>query len=107
MLCKVSPSSSPLRGEISYDLIMEYNMSFVEGSYRIGNGNWQVFIFRKDAIEIAEVTSGHWSSGVTGLFVRVPLSVRLNKKAIELLMTERLGVTQWREVRGPDSMQLR
>jgi hypothetical protein len=107
MLCKDSPSKLPLQGEISYDLVMADDMSFVEGSYRVGNGNWQVFIFRKDAIEIPEIISGHWPSGVTGIFVRVPISIRLNKKAIELLMTERLGVAQWCEVQGPDSMQLR
>jgi hypothetical protein len=96
-----------MQGEISYDLIMEDDMSFVEGSYRIGNGAWQVFIFRKDPIERPEVTSGHWPSGVTGVFVRVPPSVRLNKQVVEQMMSEWLGVSGWREVRGPDSIQLR
>jgi hypothetical protein len=96
-----------MQGEISYDLIMQDDMSFVEGTYRIGNGNWQVFIIRKDPIEREEVTSGHWSSGVTGLFARVPVAVGLNKQTVERLMSEWLGVARWHEVLGPDSLQLR
>lgn len=103
MLSKVS--SVP--GEISYDLIMEDDMDFAEGTYRVGNGTWKVFIFRKDPIERPEFTLGHWPSGVTGIFVRVPVSARLSKQTIEQWMTDYLGVTQWCEVRGPDSMQLR
>lgn len=96
-----------MKGEISYDLLMEDDMSFVEGSYRVANGNWQVFIFRKDPVERAEVTAGRWSSGVTGVFIRVPLSVRLNKEVVQQMMSERLKVDSWHEVHGPDSMQLR
>ncbi|HEY7326012.1 MAG TPA: hypothetical protein VH592_00120 [Gemmataceae bacterium] len=98
---------SPSSGEISYDLVMEDDNSFAEGTYRVGNDNWQVFIFRKDPIESPEFTSGRWPSGVTGIFVRVPVSARLNKQTIEKLLKDYLGVSQWREVRGPDSMQLR
>jgi hypothetical protein len=96
-----------MQGEISYDLIMQDDMTFVEGSYRIGEGDWQVFIIRKDPVEKQEVTQGRWPSGVTGVFARVPLPVGLNKQAVERLMSELLGVLRWREVRGPDSMQLR
>jgi hypothetical protein len=35
-----------MKGEISYDLVMENDMSFVEGTYRIENGEWRVFILR-------------------------------------------------------------
>jgi hypothetical protein len=96
-----------MRGEISYDLVMEDSMSFVEGSYRIGKGNWQVFIFRKDPIEKLEVTLGTWPSGVNGVFVRLPLCFPLNKQIVEQIMAEQLEMDGWDEVRGPDSMQLR
>ena len=94
-------------GEISYDLIMEDDMSFVEGAFRIGHADWQVFIFRKDPIEQIEVKSGHWASSVTGLFVRIPSSFCLNKQFVIKTLTEYSRVEEWREVRGPDSMQLR
>jgi hypothetical protein len=96
-----------MKGEISYDLVMVDDMSFVEGTFRIGNGEWQVFIFRKDSIEQPELTSGRWGSGVTGVFVRLPLCVRLNKQLVEHTMSEQWKVDEWCEVRGPDSMQLR
>jgi hypothetical protein len=96
-----------MEGEISYDLVMLDDMSFVEGTYRIGGGKWQVFIFRKDRIAHAQIKQGHWESGVSGIFVRVPTSVCLNKQMVELIMSDSLGVTKWREMKGPDSMQLR
>jgi hypothetical protein len=99
--------SSPSSGEISYDLVMEDDNSFAEGTYRVGKVNWQVFIFRKGPIERPEFTSSRWPSGVTGIFVRVPVSARSNKQTIEQLMTDYLGITKWREVRGPDSIQFR
>lgn len=96
-----------MQGEISYDLVMEDDMSFVEGSYRVAKGDWQVFILRKDSIERTVITIGGWPSGVTGVFVRVPRFVRLNKHSVEHLLSDKLGVDNWLEVRGPDSMRLR
>jgi hypothetical protein len=96
-----------MNAEISYDLVMEDDMSFVEGTHRVGDGTWQVFIFRKDPVRELEVASGQWSSGIAGVFVRLPRSFRLNKQVVEQVMAERFGVSDWREVKGPDSMQLR
>ena len=96
-----------MQGEISYDLIMEDDMSFVEGSYRTGDEVWKVFIFRKDDISESTVTTGKWPSGVSGVLVRVPKSCRLNKHIVEQVLSDRLQVKKWNEVRGPDSMQLR
>jgi hypothetical protein len=97
-----------LRAEISYDLVMEDEMDFVEGTYRLPGGEWQVFIFTT----FGEATEPHWvlsqwESGVTGLFVKYPRCSRLNKATAEAVLSEALGVTEWVEVRGPDSMQLR
>ena len=35
-----------ISGEISYDLVMGDDMAFVEGTFRISGGEWQVFIFQ-------------------------------------------------------------
>ena len=46
-------------GEISYDLVMEDDMAFVEGSYRIGGCDWQVFIISKRLIDEAVMEIRH------------------------------------------------
>lgn len=96
-----------MTGEISYDLVMKDEMDFVEGSYRLQDGEWQVFIVSKAPLERPEMTPCHWASGVAGIVIRLPLFVRLNKQVVEQMMSEWLGVKEWQEVRGPDSMQLR
>jgi hypothetical protein len=98
-----------MRAEISYDLVMEDDMDFVEGTYRLPGREWQVFIFGPDAsASRPEVSAcGKWQSGVTGVFVKCPPALRLNKGVVLAILSEALGVTQWEEVRGPDSIQLR
>jgi hypothetical protein len=94
-------------GEISYDLVMEDDMGFAEGSYRIESCEWCVVIFSKRPIEQLSWKTGAWDSGVTGIEVHVPLNIQLNAPAIESLLSSILGVAAWKRVRGPDSMQLR
>ncbi|MCI0380526.1 MAG: hypothetical protein L0215_23310 [Gemmataceae bacterium] len=96
-----------MKAEISYDLIMEDDMSFVEGTYRLPGQNWQVFIFAKEHVAQPEVTPGIWESGVSGVFVRIPWSTRLNQSEVERVLAENLDIVAWTVVRGPDSMQLR
>ena len=96
-----------MRGDISYDLVMQDDMEFVEGSYRMHGEDWKVFIIRKVAIEIVEIKSSQWSSGVSGLVIRLPRAVQLNKMVVEEILSKWLGVDEWNEVHGPDSMQLR
>ena len=98
-----------MRAQISFDLVMEDNMSFVEGTYRLPERDWQVFIFGPDSRVTQPVvrTDGHWESGVTGVHVKWPRGAPLNKDVVLRLLSEQLHVTQWEEVRGPDSMQLR
>ena len=38
-------------GEISYDLVMEDDMAFIEGCYRIGGCDWRVFIISKRPLD--------------------------------------------------------
>ena len=96
-----------MRGEISYDLVMEEEMDFVEGTYRLPGGEWQVFIFTRadDIAPCCETT--RWESGATGVVVKYPRAQRLNKAAVEAVLSKALGVSEWNEARGPDSMRLR
>jgi hypothetical protein len=98
-----------MRAHISYDLLMNDDMSFVEGTYRLPGGEWQVFIFVPDSRVVRpEVNAtGKWPSGVTGVFVKWPPTLKLNKAAVLQLLSEQLRVTAWDEVQGPDSMKLR
>jgi hypothetical protein len=98
-----------MRAQISFDLVMEDNMDFVEGTYRLPERDWQVFIFGPDTEVTHPVvrTDGHWESGVTGVHVMWPWGAALNKGIALRLLSEQLGVTDWEEVRDPDSMQLR
>jgi hypothetical protein len=98
-----------MRGEISYDLVMEDDMPFVEGTYRLPGGDWQVVIvlaFDRDVPE-PQVVPQRWESGVSGVVVRLPRAMRINAASVEQVLAEALGVSEWSRVRGPDSMQLR
>jgi hypothetical protein len=96
-----------LHGEISYDLVMDDNMLFVEGCYRIPGGEWQVIIISRRPVSLPEIKPQKWESGVTGIFVAFPKTIPLNKAVVERLLTEHLGMKEWIEVRGPDSIQIR
>jgi hypothetical protein len=96
-----------MRAEISYDLVMDEDMEFVEGTYRLPEADWQVFIFsRRDVIE-PQVNPTRWESGITGVFVRFPRQEQLNQAVVERVLSEALGVGEWVTLHGPDSMQLR
>ncbi len=83
------------------------DMAFVEGTYRLPGAGWQVVVVSRFDLPEPEVISETWSSGVTGIFVRFPRSEPLNKLAIERVLSGALGVAEWVETRGPDSMNLR
>lgn len=97
----------PMRAEISYDLVMDDEMEFVEGTYRLPGGDWQVVIVSRADVAGPEVVPQEWDGGVTGVAVRVPRSNRLDREAVERLLSVALGVSEWVRVRGPDSMSLR
>jgi hypothetical protein len=99
-----------MQAEISYDPVMNDGMAFAEGCYRLPGKPWEVFIFMKERNE--EITKpshrfSNWESGVTGIILRVPLVTRLNKAAVQGMLSLALGVSDWREVRGPDSLVIR
>jgi hypothetical protein len=96
-----------MHGEITYDLVMEDDMDFVEGCYRILPDDWRVIIVSKCAINSIQRQECTWGSGVKGFFILVPKSTVLNRDTTERLLTEATGVATWRRVPGPDSMQVR
>jgi hypothetical protein len=96
-----------MRAEISYDLVMDDDMAFVEGSYRLPGGPWQVLIVSRYDVPKPVAAQQVWDSGARGVFVRFPRGLPLNAAAVEGVLSALLGVTEWAVVRGPDSMQLR
>jgi hypothetical protein len=96
-----------MTGAISYDLVMDADMSFVEGVYRLGAGEWQVCIFSKKTVEEPGWHTCTWESGVSGIVVHVPRAFRLNMASVEDLLSQALNVETWERVQGPDSMRLR
>jgi hypothetical protein len=48
-----------------------------------------------------------WKSGVGGLYIILPDNVKIDKSVIPQEMTKALGVNEWAEIRGPDTMFLR
>jgi hypothetical protein len=99
-----------MRAEISYDLKMQDDMSFVEGTYRLPGSDLQVFIFlggKQRNVPETEVLPQVWDSGVTGVAIRFPRERRLNMAVVEEVLSAAFGVKEWVRVRGPDSMNLR
>jgi hypothetical protein len=97
-------------GEISFDLVVEEDMPFVEGCYRLCDGEWHVFMVRHSRGGTERVGIHRdlaWKSGVTGLNVIVRDEEKINKGTVLRLLSDALGATEWLEVQGPDSMQLR
>ena len=96
-----------LNAEISFDLIMNDDMRFVEGTYRLaGEDCWRVFVSLRRDIPEPYLLPVTWNL-VSGLNIIVPNSTVLNAAFIQRIMGEYYNVDQWIVVRGPDSMALR
>ncbi len=98
-----------MRAEISYDLALEDEMDFLEGTYRLPKGNWQVFIvtaFDRDITNV-QVVPHRWDNGATGVLVKMPRTEPISAIAVERALATSLSVSEWVRVHGPDSMQLR
>jgi hypothetical protein len=83
-----------MKGEITFDLVMEDDMDFVEGCYRLGDGIWHVFVFRKsDGAEKPNVMKDLvWKSDVTGIHAIAPHEEKLNKSKVLQTLSETLDV---------------
>ncbi len=86
---------------------MEDDMPFVEGSFRLPNGAWQVVIVSRDDVIEPEVVLHIWGSGVSGVVIRFPKDRKLDGDAVQRLLSETMDVTEWVVVCGPDSIHLR
>ncbi|MBY8828842.1 hypothetical protein [Hephaestia mangrovi] len=95
--------------EITWDLVMSEDMAFAEGCYRLQGEDWQVITAHKaKGIKLIGVRNGvRWDSGVTGMNIVLPDDANINAAKLLKMMSETLGVSEWVEVRGPDSMMLR
>jgi len=97
-----------MQAEISYDLVMQDDMCFIEGTYRLPGRRWQVVIVsRSPEVTVPEVSAQTRESGVSGIHVRSPNTGHLNAEVLGRLLSEAFGVSEWVRVRGPDSVQLR
>jgi len=88
---------------------MSEDMPSAEGCYRLEGGDWQVVIaFKTKGIHPVGVRNGlRWDSGVTGMNIVLWDDATINKSSLMRIMSEALGIDDWREVSGPDSMNLR
>lgn len=96
-----------MTGDISYDLVMEDDMGFIEGCYRVGSGNWQVLIINKKDIDSIVFVPSRWPNGILGLVIHVPAATVLNSSVAKQILSNRLGIHSWIESKGPDSIDIR
>ena len=88
---------------------MSEDMGFAEGCYRLEGGDWQVITAWKagDIWPVGIRNGVHWDSGVTGMNIVFANHDKINAVPLLQMMSEVLGVSEWAEVTGPDSIQLR
>lgn len=96
-----------VRPEISFDRVMDEDMTDVEGTYRLPGEFWQVLVFAKANVPTLRRRPQRWQSGMTGIAFRVPRTVKLMRPYVLCAMSRAFSVPEWTEVRGPDSMVLR
>jgi hypothetical protein len=95
------------RPEVSFDVVVDDDMDWVDGTYRLPNRFWEVMIFGKQDVSEAGHQRTEWPSGITGVVFVVPRGDRLNRQYVQQSLAAAFGIDGWVEVRGPDSMVLR
>lgn len=100
--------------EISFDTeVCESGQSHVEGCYRLDKKDWCVFYFtdrrdgrwwRKEPLILTEVV---WPSGARGIEAVYPKKTVLNKRFVATELARILKTSNWVEVAGPDSLQMK
>jgi hypothetical protein len=99
--------------EVSFDLVMEDDMSFVEGTFRLPGEFWRVFVFGKwdgAALQCKRQiwpNKNPWRESIDGLAFSAPKNANLNRAYVLAALSEALNIRDWTEVRGPDSISLR
>ena len=103
-----------MKGEVSFDLVIgDEEQNHIEGCFRLDEGDWRVFYFTnrlhgewwQGAPDVRKDVT--WPSGVTGVDVVYPKDKILNKLTVIRILSDILGIEDWSEVRGPDSLQLK
>jgi len=101
------------RAEISFDTVLEEDNDYIEGSYRLPGGGWQVVAFKKDNVPAIQAKPGRWErlteweETATGMIVSLPRECTANREFVLKAMAQITGIAAWVEVHGPDSMHLR
>jgi len=99
------------RPEFSFDIIMNDDMQYVEGTYRLPGRFWEVLVIKKEDVPALQHRLNQppveWSSGITGIVIDVPRAAKLNREYVRAALAITFGYTDWVEVSGPDSMVLR
>ena len=93
--------------QISFDLVMEYDMDFVEGCYCDVDGIVKVFVISKMDCAAPTFKPVKWQSGVAGVNITVPLAQELDRPIALRLLANFTGIADWQVVAGPDSTSLR
>ena len=99
-----------MRGEISFDIVIpeDADIDDLEGCYRLDGGHWTVFYFtRRWDGQPGIVKNAIFNSGVRGVNANYPKDKILNKILVKEILSGALGVGEWREVIGPDSLTLK
>jgi hypothetical protein len=106
-----SQADAGAKGEITFDIVVpEDGVTFVEGCYRINGGNWQVFFFRKESPQSGAPRirrNAVFSSGIRGVSGVITDYWVFNKKTVMGMLAVALGVEEWTELIGPDSLILK
>jgi len=99
------------KGVISFDCLHDddEDVNCLEGCYRLPPGEWKVFWFNNDEPmgRARCIVDAGFQSGVIGLVVEYNDRRRLSKAVAKRAMSEILKVSEWEEVRGPDSLQMK
>ena len=89
---------------------MRDDMAQAEGCYRLDDGVWKIFIVRHPSNandRIGIVKDMTWESGVKGIHAILDKDIKINKNTVKKLLSDEFKVSEWIEVRGPDSIVLR
>jgi hypothetical protein len=96
-----------IRSEFSSDIILEEDMTWIEGIYRLPGHFWEVMVFGKKDVTELRFQMGKTCSGTPGIWFDVPNHTRLDREYVRKALEAAFGHTDWAEVSGPDSMVLR
>jgi hypothetical protein len=97
-----------MEAEITFDTIVpDAGTHNIEGCYRLDGCDWQIFYAAHQYEGTARVFPATWRSGMTGIQIHHPRDEVLNKAAVKKALTSILDVSEWVEVRGPGSLQMK